>query len=105
MSIPTTQKTLLSREESSPYVIAETPVPTPGPKDVLVQIHACALNPVDWAIIYPPYSKMLIREWPHVPGTDGAGVVVALGSEVSNLKEGAKMYVLPLSFVSVLVTY
>ncbi|EIW54862.1 GroES-like protein [Trametes versicolor FP-101664 SS1] len=91
MAIPTTQKTLLAREESALYVVAETPVPTPGPKDVLVQIHACALNPVDWAIVYPPYSKMLIKEWPHVPGTDGAGVVVALGSEVSNLKEGDKV--------------
>lgn len=93
MPIPTTQKSLLLREESTPYVVEETPVPTPGPKDVLVQIFACALNPVDHAIVDPPYSKILIQEWPHIPGSDGAGVVVALGAEVTNLKEGDKVYV------------
>ncbi|EIW54863.1 GroES-like protein [Trametes versicolor FP-101664 SS1] len=91
MSIPTTQKSLLLRKESAPYVVEETPVPTPGPKDVLVQIFACALNPVDHAIVDPPYSKILIQEWPHIPGSDGAGVVVALGADVTNLKEGDKV--------------
>lgn len=92
-TIPTTQKSLLLHQESTPYVVGETQVPTPGPKDVLVKILACALNPVDYAIVNPPYSKMFIRQWPHIPCTDGAGVVVALGAEVTSLKEGDRMYV------------
>ncbi|EIW54874.1 GroES-like protein [Trametes versicolor FP-101664 SS1] len=91
MSIPTTQKTLLLREESTPYEVAETAVPRPGPKDVLVQIFACALNPVDHAIAHPPLSRMFIKAWPFVPGNDGAGVVVELGAEVTNVKKGDKV--------------
>ncbi|KAH9847266.1 GroES-like protein [Lenzites betulinus] len=100
-TIPTTQKSLLLHQESTPYVVGETQVPTPGPKDVLVKILACALNPVDYAVVNPPYSKMFIRQWPHIPCTDGAGVVIALGAEVTNLKEGDRMYVpsMPLAAV------
>ncbi|KAI0635552.1 GroES-like protein [Trametes polyzona] len=89
--IPTTQKSLLLRKENSLYELGETPVPHPGPKDVLVKIMACALNPVDAHISEPPYSKFLIQEWPHVPGSDGAGVVVELGSEVTDRKLGDRV--------------
>ncbi len=95
MSIPTTQKSLVLRKESTPYAIEEMPVPRPVPKDVLVQIVACALNPVDYGVVDPPLSRVLVHEWPHVPGYDGAGIVVELGTEVSSLKKGDKMYVRP----------
>ncbi|OJT13872.1 Zinc-type alcohol dehydrogenase-like protein C2E1P3.01 [Trametes pubescens] len=91
MSIPTTQKSLVLRKESTPYAIEEMPVPRPGPKDVLVQIVACALNPVDYGVVDPPLSRVLVHEWPHVPGYDGAGIVVELGTEVSSLKKGDKI--------------
>ncbi|KAI0629436.1 GroES-like protein [Trametes polyzona] len=91
MSIPTTQKSLLLLKESTPYVVGERPVPRPGPQDVLVKIIACALNPVDAGIVDPPYSRIMISHWPHIPGYDGAGVVVQLGAEVTNLKEGARV--------------
>ncbi|KAI0355517.1 GroES-like protein [Trametes cingulata] len=90
-TIPTKQKSLLLRQESTPYVLEETPVPTPGPGDVLVQLRACALNPVDWAIVDPPLSKFLVKQWPHFPGCDGAGVVVAVGAEVTNRKVGDRV--------------
>ncbi|KAI0649876.1 GroES-like protein [Trametes meyenii] len=91
MPIPTTQKSLVLHKESTPRVIEDTAVPQPGPRDVLVQILACALNPVDWAIVDPPYSKMLIPSFPYISGLDGAGVVVQIGSDVTNLKEGDRI--------------
>ncbi|KAI0371510.1 GroES-like protein [Pilatotrama ljubarskyi] len=90
-TVPTTQKSLICYEESTPYVLGETPVPRPGPQDVLVKVLACALNPIDYAIVNPPLSRRLVRTWPLISGVDGAGVVVELGSEVSNLKVGDRI--------------
>ncbi|EIW58236.1 GroES-like protein [Trametes versicolor FP-101664 SS1] len=92
MSIPTTQKAVLLHKESIPYVLGERPVPQPGPQDVLVKLMACALNPADHFIVNPPFSARLIKQWPHVPGVDGAGVVVGVGADVSQLKEGDKVF-------------
>ncbi|KAI0324000.1 GroES-like protein [Cubamyces sp. BRFM 1775] len=91
MSLPATHKALLLHKESTPYVVGEVPVPRPGPSDVLVKVMACALNPVDYALVDPPYSKTFISSWPHIAGCDGAGIVVEVGKEVTNLKEGDKI--------------
>ncbi|KAL7278951.1 hypothetical protein ACG7TL_006783 [Trametes sanguinea] len=91
MSIPATQKALLLLQEATPYVVGERPVPHPGPKEVLVKIIACALNPVDHRIPYPPHSRLFIKSWPFVPGHDAAGIVVKLGAEVASLKEGDRV--------------
>ncbi|KAI0369738.1 GroES-like protein [Pilatotrama ljubarskyi] len=90
-AIPLVQKSLLLREESTPYVVGETPVPRPGPKDVLVNILACALNPADYAVAEPPLSRILIKAYPHVGGCDGAGIVVEVGSEVQDRKKGDRV--------------
>ena len=91
MSVPTTHKALLLHQESTPYVLGEVPVPRPGPSEVLVKIMACALNPVDHTVAEPPYSKIFITSWPHITGYDAAGIVVEVGKEVTNLKEGDKV--------------
>ncbi|CDO74505.1 hypothetical protein BN946_scf184979.g60 [Trametes cinnabarina] len=91
MSIPTTQKSLLLLQESTPYVVGERPVPRPGSKEVLVQIMACALNPLDYRIVDPPHSRWLIKSWPYVPGHDAAGVVVEVGKDVTALKVGDRV--------------
>ncbi|KAJ2970442.1 hypothetical protein NUW54_g12727 [Trametes sanguinea] len=91
MSVLTTQKALLLLQESTPYVVGERPVPSPGPKEVLVKIIACALNPLDYRIADPPYSKWFIKSWPYVPGHDAAGIVVQVGAEVVTLKEGDRV--------------
>ena len=89
--IPQTQKTLRVHQEGKPYVVEERPVPRPAPDEVLVKIMACALNPIDYCIVNPPYSKALITSWPYVPGGDGAGVVVQVGSGVTSLEEGDRV--------------
>ncbi|KAI0765652.1 GroES-like protein [Trametes elegans] len=91
MSLPTTQKSLVLNEESTPYVLAETPVPKPGSQDVLVKILASALNPIDAHLVDPPRSRVFIKQFPHVSGADGAGVVVAVGEDVKNRKEGDRV--------------
>ena len=92
MSIPASQKALLLHKESTPYVVGEAAVHHPGPEEVLVKIMACALNPVDYAVVNPPYSQFLIKSWPYISGYDGSGVVVEVGSQVTNVKEGDKVW-------------
>ncbi|KAH9885811.1 GroES-like protein [Cubamyces lactineus] len=91
MSIPRTQKALLLHKVSTPYVLGESPVYHPGPEEVLVKIMACALNPIDHAIVDPPYTQLFVTYWPFIAGYDGAGIVVEVGSQVRNLKEGDKV--------------
>ena len=83
-----TQKALLLPARAGKWYVGEAPVPTPGPKDVLVKIMATALNPVDWKIQALGYFA---SEFPFVSGTDAAGIVEAVGSKVTTLAKGDKM--------------
>ena len=63
-------------------------VQKPGPGEVLVKIHATALNPVDWKIQKLGYFA---SDFPFISGTDAAGVVEEIGAEVTTLAKGDKM--------------
>ena len=57
---------------------ADFPTPEPGPGEVLVKLEAAALNRMDlWVRNGWPGLKLA---YPHIPGADGAGTVVAIGS-------------------------
>ena len=51
------------------------PVPEPGPGDVLVEVHAAAVNPLDVANA----AGLLGTPLPMIPGVDYAGTVVSDG--------------------------
>ena len=70
------------------------PRPTPAAGEVLVEVHAASVNPIDWKL-----REGLARNWwpldlPAVPGRDGAGVVVAVGSGVTDLACGDAVVVM-----------
>jgi NADPH:quinone reductase-like Zn-dependent oxidoreductase len=56
------------------------PVPQPGAGEVLIKVRAAGVNPVDW--------KSAGRRMGMVPGTDVAGVIDTLGTDVSGYKVG-----------------
>jgi len=60
--------------------------PQPAPDDVIVQMLAAPINPADLNAIEGKYPGR--REVPVVPGFEGAGIVVELGANVKNLKQG-----------------
>ena len=62
------------------------PTPTPGPREVLIEIHAASLNFPDLLIVQNKYQ--IKPPLPFVPGAEYAGVVQAVGSEVTHLKPG-----------------
>jgi 2-desacetyl-2-hydroxyethyl bacteriochlorophyllide A dehydrogenase len=64
-----------------------------GPHDVLVRVKACALNHLDiWVRQGIPAYKTPL---PHVPGSDIAGVVEAVGECVSGIARGQRVFVSP----------
>jgi NADPH:quinone reductase-like Zn-dependent oxidoreductase len=67
----------------------ELPTPKPGPGEVLVQIRAVSLNFRDLLILKGTYNPKL--NLPRIPCSDGAGVVVEVGSEVISVKPGDRV--------------
>jgi 2-desacetyl-2-hydroxyethyl bacteriochlorophyllide A dehydrogenase len=65
--------------------------PTPGPREVVVQIAACGLCGTDLHILQGEFAPTL----PIVPGHELAGTVVALGTQVEELHEGDRVAVDP----------
>ena len=69
----------------------ELPDPSPGPGEVLVHLKAAALNHADlWVREGWPGLSL---EMPHIPGSDGAGTIGALGSGVMGLAEGQRVVI------------
>lgn len=67
---------------------AELPVPQPGDREVLVEIHAAGINPVDWKIRSGRMSGILAYSFPLVLGLDIAGVVKNRGASAHRFKIG-----------------
>ncbi len=73
--------------------IVDLPKPTIGPDDVLINVKATALNHLDlWVREGLPSLKLAM---PHVPGSDFAGVVAAVGANVRGLQVGQRVTVNP----------
>jgi zinc-binding alcohol dehydrogenase family protein len=65
----------------------QLPSPTPGPRDLLVQVQAISVNPVDTKV----RSGAAVTE-PRVLGWDAVGVVQQVGDQVSLFKVGDSVY-------------
>ena len=68
----------------------DLPDPVPGPRQALVRVRACAVNPIDTYIRGGSVAMPLA--FPFVPGCDLAGEVVAVGSEVDGLRPGMRVW-------------
>ena len=73
------QKALLLEKPVGEFRIASRPIQKPAPGELLVKIHATALNPVDWKI---RDFNFFIKDYPAVLGTDSSGTVEAVGDGV-----------------------
>lgn len=73
--------------------IADVPDPgEPGPRAVRVAIGAAALNHLDLFVVQ---GLGIDYRFPHVLGADGAGVVAAVGREVTTVKPGDRVMINP----------
>lgn len=72
--------------------IADVPDPTPGPNDVLVEVHAASINPIDWKVRDGLMRARFELDFPDVAGRDLSGVVTAVGSDVTDLAVGDAVF-------------
>jgi NADPH:quinone reductase-like Zn-dependent oxidoreductase len=70
-------------------------VPEPREDDVLIQIHAAGVNPLDSKIRDGEFKLILPYRLPLILGNDLAGVVVRVGSRVRRFKPGDEVYARP----------
>ncbi|MDE3176827.1 MAG: NADP-dependent oxidoreductase [Pseudomonadota bacterium] len=75
--------------------LGETPAPTPGPDDVLVEVHAAGVNPLDAKIRDGEFKPILPYRPPFILGHDVAGTVVAIGANVRRFQPGDAVYARP----------
>ncbi len=74
---------------------ADVPVPELGEYDVLVEIHAAGVNPIDAKIKDGEFKLILPYRLPLIMGNDLAGVVVRIGSRVQRFAPGDEVYARP----------
>lgn len=70
----------------------DLPIPEIGPRDLLVEVHAAALNPVDTKIRRGMHGA---KPFPFVLGFDVSGVVREVGPGVTAFKPGDAIYASP----------
>lgn len=79
----------LAISDPQSFLDVDLPTPIPTGRDILVAVHAVAVNPVDTKVRAP---KNKAEATPRVLGWDASGVVQAVGPEVTLFKVGDPVY-------------
>lgn len=66
--------------------------PQAGENEILIKVAATTVNPFDMKVRSGSMQKMIPLNLPWVPGSDVAGTIEAIGSGVSRLKAGDKVF-------------
>ena len=75
--------------------LGEMPDPVVGERDVLIEVRAASVNPLDSKIRDGEFKLILPYRLPLILGNDVAGVVVRVGSQVRRFKPGDEVYARP----------
>ncbi|MBD1912096.1 MULTISPECIES: zinc-binding dehydrogenase [unclassified Leptolyngbya] len=73
----------------------DVPLPAIAEDDVLIRVHAAAINPVDWKIREGYLQGFIDYDLPLILGWDVSGVVEAVGVNVTTFKPGDEVYSRP----------
>jgi NADPH:quinone reductase-like Zn-dependent oxidoreductase len=89
---PQTMQAIVQTGMGGPEVLSLETVPVlePGAGQVLIRVHAAAVNPVDWGLRQPRAGAAPTVTAPtrRIPGFDVAGIVEKVGPGVTTLKAG-----------------
>lgn len=98
--MPEAMKAMVYERYGKPHEVLkprEVPVPAIGDDEVLVKVHAVAVNPLDWhlmtgtpAIARPSFGIRTPKR--SIPGNDIAGTVEAVGKEVREFQVGDQVF-------------
>jgi NADPH:quinone reductase-like Zn-dependent oxidoreductase len=73
----------------------DAPRPDPAPGELLVKVHAAAVNPVDWKVRAGYLKGFLNYTLPLIPGWDFSGTIEDIGAGVNGWKKGDAVYARP----------
>ncbi len=88
-------KAIFFERYGAPEVLqyGERPKPEQRADQVLIEVHAAAINPRDWLLREGRYQfRHLLGGFPVIPGSDVSGVVVAAGRDVQRFKPGDEVF-------------
>lgn len=83
--------------------LEEVPDPIPGPGQALVSLEAAGVNPVDTYIRAAAHGRA--PALPYTPGSDGAGVIEAIGPDLPGFAPGDRVYLSGTAFGPYAGTY
>lgn len=89
MGVPDTFKAAVVPEPGAQHVVQDRSLPPLEAGEVAIKVTATAINPVDWKI---RDYKVFIKDYPAVLGSDAAGEIAAVGSSVTDFKEGDRVF-------------
>lgn len=72
--------------------IMDMPKSKPDDNEVLIEVHAAGINPIDYKIIGGALKQISSLEFPASIGFDVSGVIVEKGKDVSNYSIGDEVY-------------
>ena len=99
-ALPVTMQAVVQDRYGAPEDVlrlADVPVPTPGPEDVLVKIRASAVNALDWHYTTgePMFARLTLglrRPKRLTPGNDFSGTVLTTGEAVQHWSPGDEVF-------------
>ena len=89
-------KAIRIHQYGGPEVLAQVEMqrPTPGSDEVLVKVHAAAVNPIDWKMRAGHVKQVFPLTFPATLGWDVSGTVEEVGNKVTQFKRGDEVYAL-----------
>lgn len=81
--------------EPTELVEKDLPVPEPAANEVLVQIKATSVNPIDWKVRRGYMKSRSSWEFPVVLGWDLAGIIAKVGDNVHDFQVGDEVFARP----------
>ncbi len=92
-----TMKAVRIHSYGAPEVLVYEDVPKPSPtaEEILVRVHAAAINPVDWQTREGLRQEIIPLNLPAILGWDISGVVEAKGSNIKGFNIGSSVYAMP----------
>ncbi|PQE26023.1 Zinc-binding alcohol dehydrogenase domain-containing cipB protein [Rutstroemia sp. NJR-2017a BBW] len=79
----------ITAAKTRPLKVGPGPKPDPSENEVVIEVAYAAVNPTDYKMQDTPYFEL---QYPFIFGTDVAGTVVQLGSNVTRFKIGERRY-------------
>jgi NADPH:quinone reductase-like Zn-dependent oxidoreductase len=72
--------------------LLDVAAPTPGPRDILVEVRAAGLNPVDFKFRWGKLRAIQRPKLPFTLGNELAGEVIAVGNDVTRFRAGDRVF-------------